>query len=93
MKKNKISKNNKKEIEQKTRVLLEDMQSDIKRVAEGHSTIIRKLEEHDAGFIEIDRRFDRVEMVVSDTNRRVKSIEVKSDSHEKRLTKLESIPH
>ena len=85
-------KNNKSEIEQKTRVLLEDIQSDIKRVAEGHSTIVRKLGEHDTRFIEIDRRFDRIEMVVSDTNRRVKSIEEKFGSHEKRITKLESIP-
>ena len=95
MKKRKTSKKVQKnsDLEHGTRVLLENMSSDIKRVAEGHSTIIRKLEAHDAQFVSIDQRFNRIETVVTDTNKQVKEIKGKITDHETRITKLEEKIH
>jgi len=75
--------------ERETRVLLEDIRQQVKIVAEGHGTIIKKLEGHDKKFEQIDQRFDRIETVLTDTNVRVKSIEKKLDNHETRITKVE----
>ena len=75
--------------ERETRVLLEDIHQQVKIVAEGHGTIIKKLEDHDKKFEQIDQRFDRIETVLTDTNVIVKSIEKKLDNHETRITKVE----
>ena len=75
--------------ERETRVLLEDIRQQVKIVAEGHGTIIKKLEDHDKKFEQIDQRFDRMETVLTDTNVRVKSIEKKLDNHETRIAKVE----
>jgi len=72
--------------ERETRVLLEDIRQQVKTVAEGHGTIIHKLDEHDKKFEHIDQRLDRIEMVLTDTNDRVKTIE---KDHGTRITKLE----
>ncbi len=107
MKKKKILEVKKIDYERETRVLLESMHSDIKRIAEGHSGIMRKLEEHDRRFDSHDRRFDShdrrfdsmesesnfVKLAVMDTNQRVKSIGEKLDNHETRITKLEEKVH
>jgi len=69
-----------------TRVLLEDIRQQVQTIAEGHGAIIRKLDEHDQRFERIDQRFDRIEMVLTDTNNRVKNIE---KDHGARITKLE----
>ena len=75
--------------ERETRVLLEDICQQVKIVAEGHGTIIKKLEDHDKEFEQMDQCFDRIETVLTDTNVRVKSIEKKLDNHEARIAKVE----
>ena len=48
-------------MEHETRVLLENMYHQVKTIAEGHSSIINKLEEHDDRFNGIDKRFDNID--------------------------------
>ena len=80
MRKNdKITKSKTTDSERETKVLLEDIRHQVKTVAEGHGAIIRKLDDH-------GMRLDRIEIVLTDTNDRVKKIE---KDHEARITKLE----
>lgn len=89
--------------ERETSVLLEKIHSEVKTVAEGHSGIIRKLDEHDGRFDKIESEagslrtevgsvkseLQYVKAAVMDTNQTVKSIEKKLDNHETRISKLE----
>ncbi|OGW76062.1 MAG: hypothetical protein A2Z72_01685 [Omnitrophica bacterium RBG_13_46_9] len=79
--------------ERETRVLLEKIHSDVKTIAEGHSTIVNKLNEHDNRFNKIESEVETVKMAVMDTNQRVKSIEKKLDDHETHLSKVEEKVH
>lgn len=74
------------DLQRETRVLLEEIHQQVRTVAEGHGIIIRKLEEHDKRVEQMNQRFDRIEIVLTDTNGRVKKIE---QDHGARLTKLE----
>ena len=92
------------EFERHTNILMEQMRHEIKTVAEGHGSIIRKLEEHDKRFDKVDakltehdKKFAKVEselqsisMAVMETSQTVKSIEKKLDNHETRITKIET---
>lgn len=51
-----------------TRVLLEEVRSDVRRLAEGHTFLVSKLEED-------DKRFDPLEIVVLETSARVSKVE------------------
>ena len=93
--------------ERETRVLLEKIHSEVKTVAEGHSGIIRKLDEHDERFDKIESEvgslrtgvgsvkseLQYVKAAVMDTNQTVKSIEKKLDNHETRISKIEEKVH
>ena len=76
-------------------VLLEDIRKKVETVAEGHSILNQKIDRIDAKLEEHDKRFDRIEMVLTDTNTRVKKLEQKVDTvttdHEQRIQKLESV--
>jgi len=97
MKKNEKSpKTQKTDLELETRVLLEAISQQVQVVAEGHGTIIRKLDEHDKKFDVIEKQIgglksdvEIIKVAVMDTNQRVKTIEKKLDNHEIRITKLE----
>jgi septal ring factor EnvC (AmiA/AmiB activator) len=97
MKKNEKSpKTQKTDLELETRVLLEAISQEVQVVAEGHGTIIRKLDEHDKKFDVIEKQIgglksdvEIIKVAVMDTNQRVKVIEKKIDNHEIRITKLE----
>ena len=97
MKKNdKVPKTQKTDLELETRVLLEAISQQVQVVAEGHGTIIRKLDEHDKKFDVIEKQIgglksdvEIIKVAVMDTNQRVKTIEKKLDNHEIRITKLE----
>ena len=52
----------KEEFKRYTGVLMEQMRKEVQTVAERHSTIISKLNEHDKRFNEHDKRFNRVEL-------------------------------
>ena len=76
-------------------VLLEDIRKKVETVAEGHSILSQKMDKMDAKLEEHDKRFDRIEMVLTDTNTRVKKLEQKVDTvtidHEQRIQKLETV--
>ena len=86
----------KEEFKRHTNILMEQIRHEIKTVAEGHGSIIRKLEEHDKRFdkvdaklMEHDKKFAKVEselqsisMAVMDTGHEIKE-------HEKRIKKIE----
>ena len=89
MKKNAKSPTKKTDRERETRVLLEDIRHSVKTIAEGHSAILQKLDINNQCLTGVDTRLTRVEMVVTDTNARLKAHEKKLDTHETRITKLE----
>jgi len=95
-KSDKAPKTQKTDLELETRVLLEAISQQVQVVAEGHGTIIRKLDEHDKKFDVIEKQIgglksdvEIIKVAVMDTNQRVKTIEKKLDNHEIRITKLE----
>ncbi len=47
--------------QRETRVLMEEVRSDFKVIAEQYGTITKKLQEHDQKFDKVERRLDRVE--------------------------------
>ena len=92
-----------KRFERHTNILMEQVKHEVKTVAEGHGSIIRKLEDHDERFDKVDAKLaehdkkfakvkselDTISMAVMDTNQRVKAIETKIDNHEARIAKVE----
>ena len=79
--------------ERETRVLLEDIRKEVKTIAEGHGTIIRKLDEHDKRFVKIESELDTVKMAVMQISGDIKDLkeEVAKDlsDHKTRIVKLE----
>ena len=58
----------------KTRVLLEQIRSEVKVIAEHHGDIMKKLGEHDTKFERMEQRFDRLEMVVMQSSIQIKEL-------------------
>jgi septal ring factor EnvC (AmiA/AmiB activator) len=90
----------KEEFKRHTGVLMEQMRKEVQTVAEGHSGIMRKLDEHDERFDKIESEvgsvkseLQYVKAAVMDTNQTVKAIEKKLDDHETRLSKVEEKVH
>ena len=78
--------------ERQTRVLLENIYSDVKTIAEGQTSNTQRLDRIESAVSELGGLKSDVEMIkvaVMDTNQRVKVIEKKIDNHEIRITKLE----
>ena len=65
----------KEEFKRHTNILMEQMKHEVKTVAEGHSSIIRKLEEHDERFNDIDERFDKIDSKFVDHDKKFAKIE------------------
>jgi len=67
--------------ERETRVLLEEVRSDFKLLAEQYSSITKKLKEHDREFFKIHGRFDTLEKqfgaILTDHEHRLKTVEQK----------------
>lgn len=83
-------------------VLLEKISSDVKAIAEGHSVLNHKIDQVNAKLVEHDKRFDRIEMVVTEHSKGIKELktgqkEIKekldtvTQDHEDRLKKLEVV--
>jgi chromosome segregation ATPase len=66
----------KEEFKRHTNILMEQMKHEVKSVAEGHGSIIRKLEEH-------DKRFDKVDAKLVEHDK-------KFAEHDKKFAKIES---
>ncbi|MBU1852651.1 MAG: hypothetical protein KJ957_01235 [Candidatus Omnitrophica bacterium] len=80
-----------------TRVLFEKIETEIKLIGEQHSSVIRKLEEHDGRFdkIEADQYYMKVAIKeldgkVDKIDGRVDRVENKLDSVENRLDRVEN---
>ena len=46
--------------QRETRVLLEQIRSEVKTVSEQHGTIMEKLQEHDQRFVKIDTKLEHI---------------------------------
>lgn len=96
----KTPKTNKADIEQKTRVLLEKMESNIQKIAEAqtsHSGRLDKIETAVEDVPAIKSEVKSISMAVMQISNDVKAINTKLDenisNHEKRITKLEEKVH
>ena len=86
--------------ERETRVLLEDVRSELKIVAEGHTSVVKRLDKVEDGLQEVkgglqevkgrlaqhDQRFDRIEGQLSQLQQQVGTV---LTDHESRLKILE----
>ena len=63
------------EIKRHNKVLMEHMEKQVKTVAEQHSSVIEKLEEHDENFKRIDQRFGRIEEVAMENRKDVRGLQ------------------
>jgi peptidoglycan hydrolase CwlO-like protein len=88
--------------QRETRVLLEDIHSEVKTVVEQHGSIVKKLDEHDKRFDRMESELTTVKMAVMDNSRDIKELKTgqqeigqKLDTviadHEHRLQKLETV--
>ncbi len=97
MKKNgKEPKVDKSDLEQKTRTLLENMSSDIKRIAEAQAATVDKVAKIETAVIRLptlESAVNTISMAVMQIGSDVKDLKNKVDenlsNHEKRITKLE----
>lgn len=75
--------------ERETRVLFEKIESDVAKVAEGHSMLVKKLEEHDKEFATMNQRFDILEAAVSENGRVIKQHNGRFDTIDKRFDTID----
>ena len=86
---NKISRTKRIDPERETRVLLEDVRREVKTVAEGHTIILHKLEEHDKKFTRIESELHTISTISMDTSRRVDALDVKVDALDVKVDALD----
>ena len=86
---NKISRTKRIDPERETRVLLEDVRREVKTVAEGHTIILHKLEEHDKKFTRIESELHTISTISMDTSRRVDALDVKVDALDVKFNTLD----
>jgi len=93
----------KEEFKRHTNILVEQVRHEIKTVAEGHGSVIKKLEEHDKRFNDIDERFDKIDSKLVEHDKKFAKVESELQSismavmdtghevkeHEKRIKKVE----
>ncbi len=69
-----------------TRVLLEQIRSEVKTVSEQHGSIMGKLQEHDQKFEKIERKLDQHDAHFLHIDQRFKNMDVRFDRLEKVVT-------
>lgn len=69
-----------------TRVLLEQIHSEVKTVSEQHGSIMEKLQEHDQRFEKIDGRLDKIELKLIAHDGRFANMDERFDRLEKVIT-------
>lgn len=69
-----------------TRVLLEQIRSEVKTVSEQHGSIMGKLQEHDQRFEKIDGRLDKIELKLIAHDGRFVNMDARFDRLEKVIT-------
>ncbi len=60
--------------ERETRVLLEQVNHNVKTIAEQHGSILKKLEEHDKQFSKIGSELNFVKVAVIENNKEIKGL-------------------
>ena len=68
------------DFERETRILLEDIQSSVKVIAEGHSGIISRLDRVEVRLGTVESELHTVKMVVYDLDSRLTKVEHKLDT-------------
>lgn len=80
-------------LERETRVLLEEVRSELKVVAEGHGSIVKRLDKVEEKLYEHDRRFDKIDYRFDKLDQRFDRFEKEFGSvltdHEHRLKTVE----
>ncbi len=69
-----------------TRVLLEQIRSEVKTVSEQHGSIMGKLQEHDQRFEKIDGRLDKIELKLIAHDGKFANMDARFDRLEKVVT-------
>lgn len=84
-KKSRISKSKKVDFERETRVLLEKIHSEVKTVAEGHSTLVSKIDDVDNRLSKIESNSFKNEMNIEAIKSKTGTIDIKTDRIEREL--------
>lgn len=74
-----------------TRVLLEQIHSDVKTVSEQHGSIMGKLQEHDQRFEKIDGRLDKIELKLIAHDGKFANMEAKFANMDARFDRIEKV--
>jgi len=69
-------------------VLLEEINKQVKTVAEGHGILVKNIDEIKSTLSEHNGRFDRIETVVSENRKDIKELKV---GQEKIITRLDKV--
>lgn len=77
-----------KRFEHHTNILMEQMRHEVKTVAEGHSVIIRKLEDHDKKFVKIESDITEIKTDLHAVKSDVRAI--KSELHSMNMALMET---
>ncbi len=74
-----------------TRVLLEEIRSEVKTVSEQHGSIMEKLQEHDQRFEKIQARLEKIELKQISHDGKFEKIELKQISHDGKFDRIEKV--
>ena len=76
--------------ERETRVLLEEVRSDVKTIAEQHGSIMTKLKEHDGRFVRIDQKLEQHDLQFLKMDHRFDKLEKRFTGLEQRFDRLDN---
>ena len=84
--------------QRETRVLLEEIHSEVKTVSEQHGSIMEKLQEHDQRFEKIDGRLDKIELKLiahdakfSNMDEKFSNMDAKFSNMDARFDRIEKV--
>lgn len=69
--------------DRRTAVLLEEIHSEVRKVAEGHDILARGINRLEIGFGELDRHFKLFEQALTKNNERLEQAVARLDAHER----------
>ena len=84
-----MSKKKEYDSERETRVLLEDVRSQLKVVAEGHGLLVGRLDKVEAKLTEHDQRFDRIDGRLDRVEGRLDGVDGRLDGVENQLGQIQ----
>ena len=90
MKKEKMKSGRSVDFERETRVLLEDVQSNVRLIAEGHSSIVGSLKNIDARLDKVEGRLGAVESMLGSVESELYSVKMAVFDLNTRIAKVEN---